>query len=191
MNIAFCIGNGASRVKFNLKLLKELGPTYGCNQLIESFELDNTIVVDKNLFIDLVSKGYNKKTNLYTRIRWKSIVEAENLKFLENPIKEPTSRWDNEIHWGSGTHALNLAANNNAEIIVMLGYDLYNANLYTNKIVDPACWIYQIKKCFDMYPAVEFVQIQPKKWQCPKEWDNTNLSVDTFDNLLLQLKVMR
>lgn len=188
MNIAFCIGNGASRATFDLKLLKDLGPTYGCNRLIETFELDNTIVVDKTLLIDILSKGYNTKTNLYTRSRWKNTIASENLQFLEDPVKEPTIRWDNEIHWGSGTHALNLAAKSAAEIIVMLGYDLYNPNLYTNKTVDPSCWIYQMKKCFDMYQNIQFVQIQPNDWQLPTEWNNDNLSLDTFDNLLLQLK---
>lgn len=188
MNIAFCIGNGPSRAKFKLEQIKAIGPTYGCNQLIETFDLDNTIVVDKTLLIDFIARGINKRTNLYTRNRWKNIVEAENLRFLEDPIKEPRVRWDNEIHWGSGTHALNLAANNGSEIIVMIGYDLFNSSMYSDKTVDPGCWIYQIKKCFDMYPDLQFVQIQSSDWQCPTEWDNDNLSIDTFENLLKLIK---
>jgi hypothetical protein len=182
MNIAFCIGNGSSRKSIDLNKLKNVGPLYGCNSLIETFELDNTIVVDRALLIDLISQGYNKKTNIYTRKRWKNIIDAENLHFLDDPIKVPTHRWDNEIHWGSGTHALKLAAKNQSQIIVMIGYDLYNSS------VDPACWIYQISKCLEFHQEIQFVQIQNKEWNCPKEWEYDNFTVDTFKNLLKLIK---
>lgn len=184
MNIALCIGNGSSRNNIKLEDIQTLGPTYGCNQLIETFALDNTIVVDKLLLIDLLSKGFSAKTNLYTRQRWKNIVDDANLKFLDEPIDNPTTKWDNEIHWGSGTHALNLAAKNGAQLIVMIGYDLYDEGIYSNKKIDPACWIHQIKKCFDIHSKVEFVQIQTKKWQCPTEWNSSNFSIDNFQSLL-------
>ena len=64
MNFAFCIGNGSSKNKFDLNSLKDVGPTYGCNALIETFDLDNTIIVDKDLLIDIISRGFNKKTNI-------------------------------------------------------------------------------------------------------------------------------
>lgn len=188
MNVAFCIGNGVSRSKLNLDKLKDFGPTYGCNQLIETYSLDNTIVVDKHMLIDLLSKGFNKKTNLYTRKRYKNIVSSDNLFYLDDPIADPRNKWDNEIHWGSGTHALNLAAKNHAQIVVMLGYDLYDVNLYSNAAIDPACWIYQIQKCFELYPHVQFVQIQSQEWQCPIEWTNSNFTIDNYDNLISTLK---
>lgn len=184
MNFAFCIGNGISRLKFDLTQLKEFGPTYGCNQLIETFDLDNTIVVDKTLLIDLVSRGHNKETNLYTRKRWKNLISADNLHFLDDPIQTPQEKWDNEIHWGSGTHAINLAAKNNADIVVMLGYDLHKKGVYNAQTVDPTCWIYQISKCFEMYPSTQFVQIQDKKWKCPKEWTSENFLRDDFKKIV-------
>lgn len=184
MNISFCIGNGPSRLNFDLSLLKDIGPSYGCNKLIETFDLDNTIVVDRSLLIDLISRGYNKKTNIYTRQRWKSLVQAENLCFLEHPIKHAQIKFEKEINWGSGTHAINLAASRGADIIVMLGYDLYEGNVYNSQTVDPSCWIYQIKKCFDLYPDVQFVQIQSDNWTKPESWNNENYSQDTFDQLI-------
>jgi hypothetical protein len=182
MNIAFCIGNGPSSKAVDLTKLKNAGPIYGCNSLIQTFDLDNTIVVDRALLIDLIAQGYNKRTNIYTRKRWAPLVEAENLHFLDEPIKNPVNKWDNEIHWGSGTHALNLAAKNQTQIIVMIGYDLYNSS------VDPTCWIYQINKCLELYPETQFVQIQNKDWACPAAWENDNFSVDTFKNLLKLIK---
>lgn len=184
MNIAFCIGNGLSRKDINLNKFKEIGPCYGCNKLILDFELDNTIVVDRNLLVDLISKGYNKKTNIFTRKRWQKLIEAENLQFLPDPILDIKNRWDNEIHWGSGTHALNLAASNQADIIIMLGYDLLPGNMYNfNSNVDAACWIYQINQCFLKFSNTQFVQIQPKDWPVPDDWKTENFTIDSIDSL--------
>lgn len=182
MNFAFCIGNGPSKNKFSLNTLKDVGPTYGCNTLIETFDLDNTIIVDRDLLIDVISRGFNKKTNIYTRKRYNKLIEAENVYFLNDPIKNPQELWDKEIHWGSGVHAINLAASKGADIVIMIGYDLYNADL------DPRCWIYQIKKCFELYPDIQFVQIQSNKWTCPKDWDNDNFLRDDFKGLTQLLK---
>jgi hypothetical protein len=182
MNLAFCVGNGLSKNKLDLNVLKDAGPLYGCNTQIESFDLDNTIIVDKDLLIDLISRGYNKKTNIYTRKKYKKIIEAENVYFLDDPIINPIERWDREIHWGSGTHAINLAAKRGADIVIMVGYDLYNEDL------DPSCWIYQINKCFELHPNTQFVQIQNKNWNCPKEWIADNFLMDNFKNLLKMIK---
>ena len=188
MNIAFCIGNGLSRKNINVSELKEIGPVYGCNKLIVDVEIDNTIIVDKDLLLELISQGYNKKTNIYTRKRWQKLITAENLFFLSDPITDIKNRWDNEIHWGSGTHALNLAASTGVELIIMLGYDLYKGNVYSNNNVDPSCWIYQINQCFLKYPNVQFVQIQDDNWKIPKEWQTDNFTLDSYSSLKNILK---
>lgn len=182
MNIAFCIGNGSSKGKFDLNKLKAVGPTYGCNHLIEKFEVDNTIAVDKDVVIDLISRGFNHKTNIYTRRKWHALVQADNLHYLEQPIENPDNRWDRESQWGSGVHALNLAASGGADIVIMLGYDLYNANL------SPNCWIYQINRCFELHPDTQFVQIQNKKWKRPELWIADNFLMDDYKGLAQLLK---
>lgn len=182
MNIAFCIGNGPSRKKFDVDKLKSVGPTYGCNRLIEKFGVDNTIVVDRNVLIDLIAQGYNRKTNIYTRQTWHRLVQADNLYFLSDPVEEPIELWDKESHWGSGVHALNLAASRGADIVIMLGYDLYNAEL------DPSCWIYQINKCFQLHPNTQFVQIQNDNWECPENWTADNFLMDNYKGLVQLLK---
>lgn len=182
MNIAFCLGNGPSRKNFDLDKLKAVGPTYGCNRLIEKVSVDNTIAVDRSVVIDLIAQGYNRKTNIYTRKIWQKLVQADNLYFLDDPIKDPIEKWDNEMHWGSGVHALNLAAKRGADIVIMLGYDLYNSDY------DPSCWIYQISKCFELHPLTQFVQIQDGKWETPKSWIADNFLMDTYKGLVQLLK---
>lgn len=188
MNIAFCIGNGPSREQFDLTLLSDVGPTYGCNQLIEDFPLDNTIVVDRPLLIDFIAKGINQRTNIYTRRRWHTYVQADNLHFLNDPVSKPHNEFEKELNWGSGTHSLNLAAGTGADIVVMLGYDLWSGNIYTNTNVDPSFWIHQIKKCFELHPFVQFVQIQKDGWECPNDWTADNFLMDNFDGLKLLLE---
>lgn len=177
MNIAFCIGNGPSRMRFDLESLKNRGKTYGCNYLIETFPLDHTIVVDRMLLTNMVSQGYQDRTSLHTRKKWQNAIGVE-LNYLDAPIKDIKQRWDNEIHWGSGTHALNLAASHGADLVIMLGYDLYAGNIYSNRDVDPSCWIYQISRLFDKFPDTQFVQIQSKDWKVPGSWSADNFSID-------------
>lgn len=182
MNISFCIGNGPSKNKVDLSKLKDVGPTYGCNSTIDKFNLDNTIVVDRDLLIDFISRGINKKTNIYTRKCWHTLIQADNLYFLDDPVKNIQSKWDNEKHWGSGTHAINLAAKRGTDIIIMLGFDLYKTGL------NPDCWIYQINKCFELYPDTQFVQIQNNDWECPKSWTADNFLMDDYEGLYQLLK---
>jgi hypothetical protein len=139
-------------------------------------------VVDRTTLIDLISQGYNRKTNIYTRKAWHKLVQADNLHFLDDPIENPIEIWDKESHWGSGTHALNLAASKGADIVIMLGYDLYNTEL------NPDCWIYQIAKCFELHPNTQFVQIQNDKWECPESWTADNFLTDTYKGLVQLLK---
>lgn len=190
VKIAFVIGNGLSRSVFDLSKLSEHGVTYGCNLQIEDHQLDNTIAADLKVLVHLVSQGYDKRTNLWTRKRW----VTGNAKALPDPIASPKKRWDNEIHWGSGTHAANLAATQGAAVVVMLGFDLWSGNIYAGrefyptKSPGPACWIYQFSKLFEKFPDVSFVQIQPKSWENPIEWDHPNYSRDTYSGLRAWLK---
>lgn len=177
MKISFCIGNGPSKNKFDLSKLKNAGPVYGCNNLIEKFNIDNTIAVDKDIVIDLISRGYNSKTNIYTRKKWHNLIQADNLHYLNPPIDNPVTRWDNDMQWGSGTHSINLAAKHGANIVVIIGYDLYNTGL------NPNCWIYQINKCFELHSNTQFVQIQDDNWVCPTEWKAENFLLDNFHGL--------
>lgn len=188
MKAAVCIGNGYSRKGFDLSKIKNVGPNYGCNRLVEDYSLDNTIVVDRTLLLELLAKGYHNKTNLYTRDKWVKTIES-NVRSLAIPDCPKSHRWDNEQHWGSGIHALNLAASQKPDIVIMLGYDIWpnrdgKNNIYSDKIIDPGCWIYQISRILEIYPDINFVQIQPKAWVCPDLLlQRENLMIDDYEKL--------
>ena len=195
VKVAFIIGNGQSRSVFDISKLSDHGVTYGCNLQIEETQLDNIVAVDLPVLVHLISQGYDKRTNLWTRKKWDGRVDTGKAKFLPDPVAKPKKRWDGELHWGSGTHAANLAATQGANVVVLLGFDLWSGNLYrgksefySNKDPGPACWIYQFGKLFDMFPDVSFVQIQPKSWENPVEWTQENYSRDTYSGLRAWLK---
>lgn len=198
MKIAFVLGNGHSRSVFDLAMLKGKGVTYGCNLLVEEFPLDNTIVCDRGVAVYLAANGFSEQTNMWTRNRWRDIIGDENnrLKALSNPIENCETRWDRELHWGSGTHALNLAAEQGADVVAMIGFDLWiredgKNNIYQDRepfykigAVDPDCWIHQIERLLQKYPDTSFVQIQPTSWRDPESWTKyNNYSRDTYAGL--------
>ena len=200
MKIAFVIGNGHSRTVFDVTSLKDHGVTYGCNLLIKDMQLDNTVACDRNMLIRLISEGYDKVTNLWTRPRWRKVLGSGTFNDLPKPVEEPLERDDQEIHWGSGTHAVNLAATQGADVVVMLGFDLWQRQdgldniyqddpMYGKKTIDPTTWIYQLSKVFDKFPDTSFVQIQPKSWSEPENWANhENYSRDDYGGLRSWIK---
>lgn len=200
VKVSFVIGNGPSRSRFDLTKLADHGVTYGCNLLIEDTPVDNLVAVDHQILIHLVSQGYDHKTNLWSRPKWTNIVESA-AKELPVPLKSETCKWDKPLHWSSGSYAVNLAAQQNANIIVMLGFDLWpqinkSSNIYAdkspfykNKSISPDCLIYQVHKTMKNYPHISFVQIQPTKWKDPILWaQQENYSRDSYHGLREWLK---
>ena len=190
MKFAFCFGNGKSRAGIDPAKYSTVGPTYGTNYMIQDYQLDNTIAADKAVVIKLLSAGYHNRTNLYTRKKWKDSIKEEKLLELPEPIETPNHRWDNEIHWGSGCHAVNLAASHQASVVVMIGFDLWGIdgksnNMYyeIRRAVDPSAWIHQLATCFENYPKTQFVQIQPDDWKNPPEWNASNYNKDNLSSL--------
>ena len=126
MKLAFVIGNEHSRSVFDLNLLKDKGILYGCNLLIEELQLDNTVACDRHMVVHLISQGFDEVTNLWTRDRWVKTVEG-NIKSLPDPILQPKVRYDQEIHWNSGVHAVNLAAHQGSDVVATGEFNLRTA----------------------------------------------------------------
>jgi len=200
MKIAFVIGNGHSRSVFDIGLLKDKGVLYGCNLLIEENQLDNTIACDRHMVVHLISQGYDKVTNLWTRQCWIKLLEGA-INPLPDPVIEPKVRFDKEIHWNSGVHAVNLAAHQGSDVVVMIGFDLWpredglnnfyqsRSEFYSAKPIDPSHWIHQLGRCYDRYPHVSFVQVQPSSWIDPEPWlTRENYTRDDYQGLREWLK---
>lgn len=185
MKIAFVIGNGESRKKVKLSTLQDHGVIYGCNQLIDEFQLDNTVVCDRSLLIDMISRGVGLRTNLWTRPRWFDTIACDHCQKLPVPF-DTLDQYSRELDFGSGMHAIHLAASQGSDLIVMIGFDIWPKDING---VDPQCWAVQGKLLFDKFPDASFVQIQGKAWKDPVDWIlSDNYSRDTISGLKELLK---
>lgn len=194
MKLSFVIGNGVSRKDQPLARLKSHGTVYACNYAAAETPCDHGIAVDRAMLFDLLSQ-YSLSCTLWSRGKWCRVLSHGTPVYpLPEQHYPPQQRWDSERHWGSGTHAVWKAAEEGADIVVLLGFDLWhngtNNNLYANrdhystKPVDPSCWIYQLQQTFARHPGVSFVSIQPDGWKTPESWQTLeNFSTDTYRNL--------
>lgn len=196
---SFVIGNGTSRSGQPVENLVQHGTVYACNYASVELPCDHGIAVDRSVIFDLLSQ-HKPKCCLWSRQKWCSVLDHSTPVYaLPEQLYKPVVRWDLAQHWSSGTYAVWKAANDGSDIVVMLGFDLWNNgtnnNLYANKNnystkpVDPRCWIHQLLETFSRNPDTMFVNIQPDGWSVPDSWnDLENFTVDNYANLWNWLK---
>ena len=67
MSRVFCIGNGESRLNFNLEKLRPLGNIYGCNAIYRDFMPDVLTSVDHGIMHEVYHAGVAQKIPVYFR----------------------------------------------------------------------------------------------------------------------------
>lgn len=194
MKLSFVIGNGVSRKKQPLERLKTHGTVYACNYAAIEVPCNHGVAVDRGMLFDMLSQHPTTYT-VWSRRKWCNTLKHNTPVYpLSDQLYPPKTRWDSERHWGSGTHAVWKAAEDGADIVVLIGFDLWNKgtnnNVYANREhyntnpVDPRCWVYQLQQTFSRHPDTSFVTIQPANWKVPSEWkDCENFSKDVYKNL--------
>jgi len=138
---------------------------------------------------------YNYHKTIFTRQDWIDRFRyCENVDILPDLPYKGDKKADNPFDWGSGPHACNLAATMKPEEIHLYGFDLWGIDEKINNIykdtrnydsserspIDPRFWIYQLAKCFEYYPNVQWIQHQPSDWKIPESWNYSNLTITTF-----------
>lgn len=184
-NRAVVLGNGPSRLAFELNHLKNysglLGAdtvqTYGCNALYRDFTTDFLVATGHPDFIkEIASSEYIKNNIVYTSA----------IHLLEYPNKFYLIPHD--PYTDAGTVALYLACFDGHKKIFMLGFDGqdtpgFNYNIYAdtqgydkkNNLVLDSKWVADKKTIFDLYDDVEFIRVTehnterlPELWKyCP------------------------
>ena len=193
MNIAFCIGNGESRRNYDLTPLQAYGVTYGANAVYRDCAVDHLVCCDRRMAIETVQQKYTGR--VYTRQDWYSFFPYDNFSVLPELPWQEDEKWTQSFHMGSGLHAVNIATQNSADIVVLIGHDFWgNGNLHNNiykgtanyadqvhHAVDPSFWIKQFVMFFNLYPNTQFVFCQPNidRWRKPTGWE-------VFDNVQFQ-----
>lgn len=191
----FVIGNGESRK--NIAIDKLPGNKIGCNAIIREYFVDHLICVDRRMVDEASTKHSENYTYIYTRDEWISGREdITNLKPVPDLPYKGTLRADEPFHWGSGPFAV-LLASKFEKNIKLLGFDLHSESKYINNIykdtqnydpstktaIDPRYWIHQIGKVFENFPNNNYTIYCNKNWKLPKEWQFSNVSLDSINNL--------
>ena len=63
----FLIGNGESRIDFDLTQLRKYGKIYGCNALYRDFTPDVLVAVDQGISHEIYQSGYSKENEVWLR----------------------------------------------------------------------------------------------------------------------------
>lgn len=169
---AVIIGNGTSRLDFDLQNLKKasglLGAytvqTYGCNALYRDFTPDFLVATGNNGIIDEIANSSYTNHN---------IVYTNNLHLLEHPSKFYLIPYD--PYADAGTTAAYIAAFDGHKKIYLLGFDGYdteghNNNVYADSNGYDAKWEFEVEgdkiinnriQLFNVYSDVDFVWVTP------------------------------
>jgi hypothetical protein len=124
---ALIIGNGRSRLVFDLNQLQQLFTTYGCNALYRDFMPDYLISHDFGIADEIVQNKAHYKTKFYTQHGTK----MDNRHSRGEPINFVIQdKWMGD----SGTGALRLACNNGHKTIYMIGFDYTTQNKYIDNV---------------------------------------------------------
>lgn len=155
---AVAIGNGPSRVKFDLSLIaRHKGglfaadklQTYGCNYLYKEFRPDFLIAVDAEKVKEISESGYCADNIVYTNAQYLLKYPGQFYLTPQNPA------------FDAGSLAAYLAAFDGHRKIFLLGYDGY-----TEEAQD-TFWVKTLMQVVSTYPATEFVRVMPtEKYAC-------------------------
>lgn len=167
---AHVIGNGISRHKFDLQLLKgqvggsqgvrSVGQSYGCNLLYKDFAPTFLVIADKHLISELVDSGYCNKNIVYSNIK--------NIRQFPNNFHLYPYYYNAPI----GVLAAHIAAADGHETVYLLGFDWYksgNENIYLDhneryQLVENVDAVNQkltnsLCKLIELYQDTQFVRV--------------------------------
>lgn len=193
-NSVIVIGNGESRSPINLKALLGTITLIGCNAIHRDLNVNHLVCCDNRMVYEATTrKKSHKIKNIYTRTRYYTefikLKKNTRVKLLPKLPYEGQLKADQPEHWGSGPYALLLAVDLGYTNVYVLGFDLFSKTTFVNNIykntknyleehkpaVDPAYWIYQIRRIFLAYPNVNFKIFNDFDWQFPDDWKLPNV----------------
>jgi len=187
----------------NLSAFDSVGPIYGCNAMYRDNVADNIVSCNRKIVDEIIAAGGHTRCNFFTRPQWKRYYKkVPNVQFLPELPFDKSVKQDNSIKWSTGPLALHLAAMQNSDIVVMLGFDLYGIDKQINNVYKGTdnyaasdskaqpynAWVYQCAKVFELFPNTQFVQIQYSNFVAPEEWMKyENVMYDQFGSLSILL----
>ena len=185
----FVIANGTSRLQFDLKKLRGIGETYGCNALYRDFAPDYIGCIDSPIFEEMIKKGAWMFSKMIAKHKYEGALKMfpkarDHVQTFKDALGE-------DRHFDTGQTMLDYAARNTKgpDKIFMLGFDLsyYTDNMKqsTNPMnniykgtnsyapVDASerfsgKWIKQMSTVFKENKIIQFYRVGGEVW--PEEW---------------------
>jgi len=207
MSVTLVIGNGESRLKFDLQQIAH-NVVIGCNAAYRNLSVDHLICCDRRMAQEACENIENRETLIYVRERhhhyFRKIKKLKNIRELPDiPIVSEMKR-DQPDHWGSGPYAVLVAAGLENQKIVLVGFDLYsndgkinnvykdteNYNKSNSQAVDHSYWVHQIARVFAHHPDKEFIIANEQNWSMPKQWGLDNVQFKNFGEFFLDNKYL-
>lgn len=129
--IGFVVGNGKSRLKWDLSIFKESGRIYGCNALYRDFESDVLVSVDGKMVNEVMKSNYKGEflyVGLGTNSFFSNKTHPVNLHGMKRSLCESRG-------WASGPSAIWLLCKyNKVEKVNLIGFDLHGIDKKINNI---------------------------------------------------------
>ena len=170
MNIAVVLGNGPSRIKFDLTKITYWATTFGCNAIYRDYMPDYLIAMDPHMVEEIVHSGFHHYTQFYTQHE-NSIDELA----LREPIHFVASEPDT---LDSGNSAIKLAIQRGHRLIYLVGFDYISGQTHNNVYVgtknynDDAFyhhnielalhWQQALRKIVQSNPDVTFIRVNAR-----------------------------
>lgn len=150
---AIIIGNGKSRLQFDLESLKNYGVTFGCNGIYRDFSPDYLVAMDRNMVDEIIQAKAYMNSVFYTQ--YDNAIEKQIIRDrLPINFTQPISETND-----SGTSCVKLATGFGFTRIFMLGFDYISDNPYklnnvyagTKNYGPPENHVHE--KCYDRWRA--------------------------------------
>lgn len=193
MNSACVIGNGPSRLNFDLQHIQKSMKTYGCNALYRDFMPDYLISMDYNMVKEILDNKIHYRTSFYTQ--------------HDNRIDELQANGE-PIHffWGfsetndSGNSALKLALQQDNDVVYMIGFDYSSSpsvlpnvyagtKHYVNRHCYPAAsmldskWEQRLKKILKQHQNKKVVRVNATRTLAIGNENYSEISIEQFKEI--------
>lgn len=191
MSVGFVLGNGESRLGFDLGSLRGVGPIYGCNALYRDFIPDVLFAVDKKMVDEIFANGVSNKCVViyrHTDNTGRRVLKSSNGGEL-----------DDQAGSASGPTALRVMCQYEVGVtdIYLIGFDIFGnngliSNVYKgtsnyapsdNRATMNVNWIRKMERVFEQFPSRRFFRVGDNL-QVPPGWEKipnyTTISFDVF-----------
>jgi len=189
MSIATVIGNGRSRLKYNLHDIQKMSTTYGCNALYRDFIPDYLISMDIHMVTEILNARVHHRCKFYTQHMNDIDLLAGNGEPI-NFVKTYTATPD------SGNAAVELASNHGYDVIYILGFDYnnglhnnvyagspnYNSKTYSTPIIQDEKWRSRLHNIVKQYPHIQYYRITDETYD-GNLTNYNHISIENFEEL--------